>query len=399
MSPDKEILKPSQPANSGPRVTRRRFLEMTTGLGVGFILAPNLVLATEPPKLESRRIAVANQFKEFEGQKEDHPLTVEEAKEKIPILAQLYEESMKTPYSAEEIAEAVFIVHGKPPDRDDFYYLDRGLPELIYQHPAVINFQTEYSVPMTQELAEWIVRGLGVSLGNVQQFSEKTMVFLYLDNINDRERMIKNEQSIRGEYEEANSFTKATPAEVFRSKAIHEIRHFDVFTTYKPLDDEFLAAWYRLQGQQANGSLRVEFKNLVLRFTRDLPGGPLVSYQTVLDELMTEIAAHAVGYKNDLSYTVSYAGLIDYLNLQKILEQAKIGIDDLSNISRQSQFKEFLLLVANAAENKLFESQDIEKSLDFSLALFSKNGRLAIPEWGYVKAFFPKVITEPLVIR
>lgn len=329
------------------------------------------------------------EIRQFEESKERGPLSYEEAKEYIPLLARLVTNSYSLLRDWQDIVNHSHVVsYGcelTPEERRLFDNAvaaqDRNI-EGINSCTTASLLQNYPTQDITEDLSVAVDFSRHAFVSLVGQLIDGHIVIL-LERANDPNfelarrgnssdklfQYVESEGSFKNE--EFSSVTE------FRSVFFHEAIHMtsEVETTLDPL----LVSRLKIYLQENSAGQQYEFNKLDSEKVSGF-SVPWLSYQnedgnttylsvSKLNEFVTDYLATRISVKNGLPYTSLYGFKPEeFIDFKEILSQAGISDEDLFTLYRDAKLVEFLSILADGASNTSF-SKDTDK-LDFAISLF-----------------------------
>ncbi|MBI2034929.1 MAG: hypothetical protein HYT11_04320 [Candidatus Levybacteria bacterium] len=377
-------------------LTRRELLKRAAGLTLVAAFGGELTR-------RSTENEAINRIRRFEQELGDRPLTFEDAKAYVPVVADLFIKNVPTDLTVHEIAQSTVIVRETPGSLEED---QAGNHEIPFSTGQVLNSRTieqiliDYpKLDMPYNVAQGILRGVynndatlafvsrqlpevyrmcSVVCGQYESASD-TQVFLFLDRVNNAANFQMPGLEEQTPLLQFNDFDHQVdcsiqqPAVGLRTTLLHEFVHFDIDPVEK-------GAWI-------NGDGILGFATISMFFSL---------HGNALEEFVADYIPARISAANNLAFRTGYEHEPhDFVNFEKILAQTGIKDEQLYRLHKSSNLLTFLNNLAENVQQPDFEGRKEFYRLGHEIfdMLIGKGTESFSPDWQRLKSYFPAVDT------
>lgn len=365
------------------RITRRRLLQGALAGSVGLAVAA-LVGCNVEKDTKSRDIV--RKVKAYEEGLGDRYLTFEEARDFVPLVAQLFSENTGSWQNPEDITNHTFLIWQKPPAISNVDLETTDISE-VFASDWFRQLKDDYpNLVLTEEVVRDILTVFWYR--STSAWIQENNIFIL--NYQHREELAKalTNGFLPQQYQEMAPKTNCfptTPAVWLRSSLLHEMSHRDTIREPKPLESEVLESFEkqleRTKGRITHGEKHGFWIDLISEKGTKIPFRGLEEFFAMYMEVKISV-------NSGLTYSIGPGPTpLDIYNFGLILQQAEIGDDELLTLHREANVREFLLRIRKAAKNRNANSE--RNALDFGAWVATNVGA-----WEDIKPYFPKLDTN-----
>lgn len=374
---------------------RRRFIRNSVLAISGLFLAGSGCNLIGAPVREPTLQEITAEIKKFETNIGSRPLTFEEAKGYIPLLATFFSKGTQSSRPPQYFVDRTFIIkYGYQDNQEEDRELDLLLKPNsdVFQNSVVKTLLNAYpNLDLSTATARRIAFNaasrpfFGKALGFV---SEEQQVFLTLNTVpaesvtkgyfeGSDNRMIEMEIPVWQYSGLGISVDCQTPTAVadFRSVCLHEFTHLDEDQKKVALEQDVIDSYNNTDPDInliSDPEDRKRYSlgwatNFIAEFsTKDIVSGwPKINF---LNEFSTDYLMVRLNTRAGLSYRPVYGMPYELANFAAILQQSEISDTNLHALKQSSSLREFLLKVGSSARN--IELRDSQDALNFSVLRF-----------------------------
>lgn len=305
---------------------------------------------------------IVARVRRFEAAEGNRVLTNDEAKEYVPLIANLFVKTSQSPRKPSELADHTYTVRGEPRVFDNVIRLTIGDIDDPESTQAVKRFREDHpTVEMTKDLAQVIAHMSSGYRAGAWYWNNKTFFILGDTDPSEIAGIWSMQYKGKGHVVECGY---PAPVTVSRSRLLHEYTHADGYRGWFELEPEILDVY--LEGAKKfwekeghpMGEVKGYKNNFMVYYSVKDPDDPVerVVARTGLNEFVTDYLASRVSITHGLPYTIGYGNPDFFADFETVLQQSKISTEQLWLMYRNSQLEEFLLKIANGAYNANFES-------------------------------------------
>ena len=359
-------------------LSRRDFLKISLTSVAGLVINPEMISSLEDQNDAVRR---------FEEEAGYDPLTFEQAKSYVPILADHYAFMMTKITRAEnkdpvDIAKDIYFFRfpeGYVLDRTRFVVdqdlltqLHKDYPDLKFNSKDLSTFKSYAPLAFA-----WV--------------DESNQIFIPFERIN---RVLEDpggnfRMKFLGDSRPVNCDRKVSPAERLRSILIHELVHRESLQGWHNADPEFSDAVMATANLRTDIYNPVLVDNFMIKCSHHDGNDRNDWVKSDLNEFVTEFFTTVVANKAGLWYEVSNYGLPhDFSNFSSVLRQAGISYKDLYKWYKSGDLTSFYKKLASGARGITFLSD--EEKVKFGLEL--------LPPWSSPRGW-AEVKKHPLQVQ
>lgn len=298
------------------QVSRRNLLKGATAS----LAISTLGIETDSPQpKEFTKSRFAEQVRGFEEALGPRPLTLEQARAFIPILASLYIDSSGSNQTRRNFLSSVYILQENPNN------IQKVTPEAP---DAALEVKDKLYLDQHKGFVGGVI---------LKDLTGRDIIVIDLDSANEDE-----ESGQSYSYHQNAPYVEClptTPTSLLRSIFIHEGFHWDDTKKDGIIDQE----------------LSTVYEDIYQRRPRRMTGFNIYlesddyTYVTGVEELFADYSRAKLTFANDLSFTPSvYLNPVDVYNLSKIFESADLSDREILRLHRGGQYKSFLLKLGAA---------------------------------------------------
>lgn len=345
-----------------------------------------------------KKVDISDRIRAIEEQNGKREITFDEARQLVPLVTELYQESTGSSIITAEINKMVFILHDVSPLRF------AGNPDeaplsYIKELSHIKNLRTDYP---GARFDEGIIRRLArasKSLG----FVTNDYVFLNLDEANGESVAVPTFPF----YPKDQYFNIAVetdcaplgPTSSLRKTLLHEYFHRDVYEERVAVDPDFKPVFAQAKGwilpvvpveQYGFGIIsRLQSESGTL-----IPGDEPVP---LYEEIGADYIAAKMSVVNGLGYQSSdYSNPKSLYNFGQMLNQSIIDDQTFLKLHREGQLKEFMIKIGKAA---LLPASIYEDPLTLAFTLAKDDITSTRGNWKLAQQYFPTVSTAKFTCR
>ena len=374
------------------RSSRRDFIKRASALGV--VAVSGFEFTRRSTENET-----INRIRRLEEDMAEKPLTFEEVKAYVPVVADLFVKSVPTDLTVKEIKQSTFILQDKfnvEEDQEGDHLVtfstgealnSRTIEQLFIDYPGI---NIPYSVAQgiledvyeNKETLAFVSRPLPEVyktcsyLCGTNESEYPRQIFIFLNRINNAAafqlpRFAEQTPLLQfDDFDHQVDCRMQQPAVGFRSTFIHELVHFDT-------DSIDQGIWYGGEGVSGFSVMAMFYPNA-----------------GALEEFVADYFPARISAFNDLPFRTGYSHEPhDFVNFQRILAQSGISDIELYRLHKSSGLLPFLDKLTDKAQHGDFKSRKEFYRLKNDLfdMLTGEGTESFSPDWKKLQSYFPSV--------